>query len=71
LYRDPNAPRDEYTQDQDPFFRTEESKEDLEALANIEPVSSQTLITEHTVVTHPAPPKPLPTARIDKVMDEL
>jgi hypothetical protein len=71
LYRDPNAPRDEYAQDQDPFFRTEESKADLEALANVDPVSSQTLITEHAVVTRPAPPKPLPTARIDEVMDEL
>jgi hypothetical protein len=48
----------------------EESKVDLEALTNTNTIPSQMLITEHTVVTRPAPPKPLPTACIDKVMDE-
>lgn len=73
MYRDPNAPHEEFFQDQDPSLRIPESKEDVDTLADIDAapaLPSQTLITEHAVVTCPTPPA-VPTACIDEVEEEL
>jgi hypothetical protein len=72
LYRDPNAPRDEFAQDQDPAVRTTEPPAAIEALRDATLVSGpgQTPITAYTARPHSATPAPVSAARIDEVMDE-
>jgi hypothetical protein len=72
LYRDPNAPRDEFAQDQDPDVRTLEPPATVEALRDTTLVSGpgQTLITAYTTRRRSATPTPVSAARIDEVMDD-
>jgi hypothetical protein len=72
LYQDPNAPWDEYAQDQDPDVRTSELPAAVEALrdATLASRPGQTLITAYTARRRSATPTPVSAARIDEVMDE-